>query len=387
MDQCNISNGGWVDPSNLELAIRCLINERRGRIAVKAFDRRVKDELDILEPDNQGYIKFQMLEDALVLYIKDRQRSRYTTIFWALFAVTCVVFLGATFGLVYLVVDIHKDISALDGQLVSRNTGAVLQTASSDMYVKNGLLISRSSTQSQSRRQSGGATSSTVQIVAFSAQLGSSPSSSWTPEQLASITSLTITSSSLYGVYMDVHGFTIVPAPGQGIPGDKYVIFQVGGGLQLQLMGTEVTPVTTPQSMEQLLELALPGEIFADVLRLLRSGFQMRILFTLNLLHRLQQAQQHGIYNVGRQHILLPRNLLRGAVQQAPLRQQQPGDADVQRLHGLHVSRRQRQPAGRVRRQRVLIGVARGRTALLAVTVAGCFGFGRVRCFPSHYGA
>ena len=75
----------------------------------------------------------------------------------------------------------------------------------------------------------------------------------------------------------------------------------------------------------------------------------MRILFTLNLLHRLQQAQQHGIYNVGRQHILLPRNLLRGAVQQAPLRQQQPGDADVQRLHGLHVSRRQRQPAGRVR--------------------------------------
>ena len=196
----------------------------------------------------------------MVLYIKDRQRSRYTTIFWALFAVTCVVFLGATFGLVYLVVDIHKDISALDGQLVSRNTGAVLQTASSDMYVKNGLLISRSSTQSQSRRQSGGATSSTVQIVAFSAQLGSSPSSSWTPEQLASITSLTITSSSLYGVYMDVHGFTIVPAPGQGIPGDKYVIFQVGGGLQLQLMGTEVTPVTTPQSMEGLLQLALPGE-------------------------------------------------------------------------------------------------------------------------------
>ena len=260
MDQCNISNGGWVDPSNLELAIRCLINERRGRIAVKAFDRRVKDELDILEPDNQGYVPFQMLEDALVLYIKNRQRSRYTTIFWALFAVTCVVFLGATFGLVYLVVDIHKDISALDGQLVSRNTGAVLQTASSDMYIKHGLLISRSSTQSQSRRQSGGATSSTVQTVAFSAQLGSSPSSSWTPEQLASITSLTVTSSSLYGVYMDVRGFTIVPAPGQGIPGDKYVIFQVGGGLQLQLMGTEVTPVTTPQSMEGLLQLALPGE-------------------------------------------------------------------------------------------------------------------------------
>ena len=259
MEQFNISKGGWVDSSNLELAMRCLINERRGRIAVKAFDRRVKDELDVLEPDNQGYVQFRVLEDALVLYIKNQQKSRYATIFWALFAVTCVVFLGATFGLVYLVVDIHKDISAIDGQLVSRNTGSVLQTSSSQFQVQKGILLSRPSSQSQGRRSSDGGTLS-IQTVAFSAQLGSSPSSSWTPEQLASITSLTITSSSLYGVYMDVHGFTIVPAPGQGIPGDKYVIFQVGGGLQLQLMGTEVTPVTTPQSMEGLLQLALPGE-------------------------------------------------------------------------------------------------------------------------------
>ena len=241
--------------------MRCLINERRGRIAVKAFDRRVKDELDVLEPDNQGYVQFRVLEDALVLYIKNQQKSRYATIFWALFAVTCVVFLGATFGLVYLVVDIHKDISAIDGQLVSRNTGSVLQTSSSQFQVQKGILLSRPSSQSQGRRSSDGGTLS-IQTVAFSAELGSTPSSAWTPEQLSAITSLTITSSSLYGVYMNVQGFTIVPAPGQGIPGDKYVIFQIGGGLQLQLKGTDVT-VPSPMSLLELLEAALPGAVLA----------------------------------------------------------------------------------------------------------------------------
>ena len=252
--QHGISREGFVSPAELELALSCLVNERRGRLAVKAFDSRMKASLDSLDPDNNGYIDFKQIEEALVLYFSKMQQSRYRTIFWALFAVTCIIFLGATFGLVYLVVDLRKDMSSVNDQLVSRATGQPLQTASADFVIQNGIMTQRP-TAKQSRRDTA-AESSDLKLLQFSAPVAAI-SSTMTMAQLSALTSLHISPQPNAGaISLTIDGFTIVPAP--GLPGGKYVVFETTAG-QVILNGTALSPAPQPLGITELFALAFPA--------------------------------------------------------------------------------------------------------------------------------
>ena len=60
------SRNGMVNMVDIEHAFRVLLDERRGRIAVKSVDNSVQKALDQYEPDNQGYLKLGDIEDALL---------------------------------------------------------------------------------------------------------------------------------------------------------------------------------------------------------------------------------------------------------------------------------------------------------------------------------
>lgn len=148
----NIGSEGYVTTEEVETAVRGLLNERQGRISLKSFDPKIHDVLQELEPSSQGYLGFVHIEEALLALISSKQRSRYSRLICTVLAITTIIFLGATFGLVYLVVDLQKDVQTINGALVDRVTGQTLQTASSDFMVKNGVLVSRPSTDVAARR-------------------------------------------------------------------------------------------------------------------------------------------------------------------------------------------------------------------------------------------
>ena len=119
-----------------------------------------------------------------VLYFNKMQQSRYKTIFWAWFVITCVVFLGSTFGLVYLVVDLRKDMSSVNNQLVSKTTRQLLQTASTEFVIQNGIMMQRpTAKQSSSDADSD---RSDVKLILFSAPM-SAISSMMTRKQLSTL--------------------------------------------------------------------------------------------------------------------------------------------------------------------------------------------------------
>ena len=251
--QLGISREGFISPSDLELALSCLVNERKGRLAIKTLDNQTKVNLDSIDPDNDGYIDFKQIEEALAIFFSKKQQSRYKIIFWALFAITCLVFLGATFGLVYLVVDLRKDMSSVNNQLVSRTTGQPLQTASTEFVIQNGIMTQRSAAK-QTRRDIALDTSD-VKLIPFSARV-SAISSTMSLEQLSTLTKLLISYQPNGGaISLAIDGFTLVPA--QGLPGGKYVIFQTAAG-QLILNGTSLSPPPQQYSIDEHFALAFP---------------------------------------------------------------------------------------------------------------------------------
>ena len=253
LKQYGLSREGFISPADLELALCCLVNERKGRLAINTLDSRMKASMDSIDPDNNGYIDFKEIEEALVLYFNKMQQSRYKTIFWALFVITCVIFLGATFGLVYLVVDLRKDMSSVNNQLVSRTTGQPLQTASTEFVIQNGIMTQRT-TAKQSRRDAA-SDRSDVKLIPFSAPV-SAISSTMTQEQISTLTKLQVSYQPNGGaVSLAIDGFTLVPAP--NLPGGKYVVFETAAG-QLILNGTALAPPPQQLSVDELFALAFP---------------------------------------------------------------------------------------------------------------------------------
>ena len=184
LSKIGISREGFISPADLELALCCLVNERKGRLAINTLDSRMKASMDSIDPDNNGYIDFKQIEEALVLYFNKMQQSRYKTIFWAWFVITCVVFLASTFGLVYLVVDLRKDMSSVNNQLVSKTTRQLLQTASTEFVIQNGIMMQRpTAKQSSSDADSD---RSDVKLILFSAPM-SAISSMMTRKQLSTL--------------------------------------------------------------------------------------------------------------------------------------------------------------------------------------------------------
>ena len=262
LERFGIAKEGFVNHDDMELAMCCLLNERRKRIAIKSFNSQVKTDLELLDPDHDGFVEYKQIEEAMALYISRNYRSRCATLFWALFAATCFIFLAATFGLVYLVVDLHKDMSSFNGMLISRATGQPLQTASTDFVVQNGVITQRAATKISRRNEMD---SSDVKLLPFSATVASI-SSKMSLSQLASLTSLEISGQLGDGaISLKIDGFVVIPT--SGLPGDKYVVFQTGAG-QVVLNGTVLSPAPKNLDLVALTALAFPKSVTGDEISL-----------------------------------------------------------------------------------------------------------------------
>ena len=310
--QLGISREGFVSPAELEMALGCLVNERKGRLAMRRFDGRMKASMDAIDPDNDGYINFKQIEEALALYFSKMQRSKYTTVFWALFATTCIIFLGATFGLVYLVVDLRKDTASVNNQLVSRTTGEPLQTASTEFVIQNGIMAQRPSSAKQNRRDNT-LDSSDVKLIPFSAPI-SAVSSTMSLAQISTLTRLDVSYQPTGGaVSVPIKGFALVPA--QGLPSGKYVVFQTAAG-QLILNGTNISPAQKQLSVEELFALAFPtaaggGAPFPCILHCCRDFFPLIYLTIYNVQH-LSSCGRERLKNIAIAKALLTHSKLTG---------------------------------------------------------------------------
>ena len=78
--------------------MRGMLNEKRGRIAVKSLDRNVQSALDELEPNYHGYLRVNKVEEALLALAESRKRSCMSTMSMVILALGTLVCLGATFG-------------------------------------------------------------------------------------------------------------------------------------------------------------------------------------------------------------------------------------------------------------------------------------------------
>ena len=225
-----------VSMTDIEYAFRVMINERQGRIAIKSLDKSVQKALDQYEPDNQGYLKFSDIEDAVLAQMSAKKHSRLSTIASVFMALVLIVFLGGVFSLVYLVVDINKDMRSMKGQLVDRSTGLPVQTASSDTTIANGALVTRSSAETAKRR---GLTSSSMDVVSTVQYTQQVKISSTMPSvQLANVMSISKSfGGTQYSLNLQVLGFWTVPTDGQ--LDKKSVIFLTQAG-PYWLNGTEV---------------------------------------------------------------------------------------------------------------------------------------------------
>jgi hypothetical protein len=120
--------------------MRGMLNEKKGRIAVKSLDRKVQTALNKLEPNFQSYIRILKVEETLFALSESRKRSRLSTMAVVMLVIGTIIFLAATFGLspsVYLVVDLQRDMKSMNGALVDAVTREPIQTASSDFMLLN----------------------------------------------------------------------------------------------------------------------------------------------------------------------------------------------------------------------------------------------------------
>eukprot|EP00291_Cryptomonas_curvata_P014816 CAMPEP_0172154202 /NCGR_PEP_ID=MMETSP1050-20130122/1899_1 /TAXON_ID=233186 /ORGANISM="Cryptomonas curvata, Strain CCAP979/52" /LENGTH=317 /DNA_ID=CAMNT_0012822883 /DNA_START=27 /DNA_END=980 /DNA_ORIENTATION=+ len=229
---------GLITTKQLEVAMQCMTNYEQGRIAITSMDPKLQSKIEVLEPDQEGYVSFGKIEEALMALIDQKQRSRYSTFFWTALTVAGIILLASVFGLLYLVVDLHKDMQSMNGVLTDRATGLPMQTASTDLTVKNGVVVSKPQP-GASRR------------AILSTPISTAPF--WTPINISSemaaseftaIPSLTLRRAGSAGlVFLQVRGFAAIPA--RNAPGSKVVVFSTDLGAFV-LNGTALYPAIGP---------------------------------------------------------------------------------------------------------------------------------------------
>ncbi len=234
--------------------MRGMINEKRGRIAVRSQDRKVQSALEELEPDSQGYLRFNKVEEALLALAESRRRSRFSTIGIVLLALGTLVFLAATFGLVYLVVDLRRDMKSMNGALVDSVTKKPVQTASSDLMLANGVLVPRVTTQGARRADEDGPQ---LPIVTAIKTVFFNMSTARSSKELAAIATLTIASTDGIGtIHLAVDGAVVVPSA--SAVGGKVVIYSTAIG-DMVLNSTALTPAAESLTPETALQRAASG--------------------------------------------------------------------------------------------------------------------------------
>jgi hypothetical protein len=98
-----------IDPSVVEEALRALLNKRERRIPLSDLDPNPSNtDLKTWDLNENGFLDHSEILNAVKEWKTQRERYRYLLCFSVSTFATMMIFLAAIFGLVYVVVDMHK---------------------------------------------------------------------------------------------------------------------------------------------------------------------------------------------------------------------------------------------------------------------------------------
>jgi hypothetical protein len=232
-----------------------MINQKKGQIAVRSLDRKVQSALDKLEADPREHLRLNKVEEALLALAESRKRSRISSIGGrVLLVIGNLVILGAGFCLLYLVVELQKDMKSMNGALVDSVTKKPVQTASSDFLLVNGVLVPRVTTHGARRADEDGFQ---LPIVTAIKTIFFNMSTVRASKELAAIATLTLASTDGIGaVHLAVDGAVVVPSA--SAVGGKVVIYSTAIG-DMVLNGSALTPATESLTPQMALQRAASG--------------------------------------------------------------------------------------------------------------------------------
>ena len=99
---------GFLKTSILSDALKALSNQNKRRIPLCAFDPDLAREFQKLDVNNNGYMDFSEIEQAVRKLILNKRKVHNLVLLICILASFMILFLGAMVGLVYLVVNIQK---------------------------------------------------------------------------------------------------------------------------------------------------------------------------------------------------------------------------------------------------------------------------------------
>ena len=99
---------GFLKTSILSDALKALSNQNKRRIPLSAFDPILARDFEKLDVNNNGYMDFSEIEEAVRKLILNKRKVHNLVLLICILASFMILFLGAMVGLVYLVVNIQK---------------------------------------------------------------------------------------------------------------------------------------------------------------------------------------------------------------------------------------------------------------------------------------
>ena len=105
---------GFLKTSVLADALRALNNQNKRRIPLSAFDPILARDFEKLDVNNNGYMDFSEIEEAVRKLILNKRKVHNLVLLICILASFMILFLGAMVGLVYLVVNIQKVCELVD---------------------------------------------------------------------------------------------------------------------------------------------------------------------------------------------------------------------------------------------------------------------------------
>jgi hypothetical protein len=139
-----------IDSSMVEKALWEIVHRQSRKIPIGDFDPKMADAFKELDANKDGFMDYKEIEEAVLLMLKRKKQNRRLIFLVIIMFICSMMFLAAIFGLVFVVVDMHKDMKATGGYLVSRVDGSTIKVGSSDFIIQDGALLQAASPYSSS---------------------------------------------------------------------------------------------------------------------------------------------------------------------------------------------------------------------------------------------
>jgi hypothetical protein len=97
-----------IDSSMVEKALWEIVHRQSRKIPIGDFDPKMADAFKELDANKDGFMDYKEIEEAVLLMLKRKKQNRRLIFLVIIMFICSMMFLAAIFGLVFVVVDMHK---------------------------------------------------------------------------------------------------------------------------------------------------------------------------------------------------------------------------------------------------------------------------------------